>query len=112
MTAGIEKCIFGTRPWKVYGEGPATKVVIPRPGQEFDPSEDKKPDLGVRDVRYSVKGKTLYAMVQGWPASGSSEVILEALGSNSPNSPPKRWTFACSTVTKLSNSNKTRSAYA
>jgi alpha-L-fucosidase len=81
--------IFGTRPWKIYGEGPATKVVIPKTGKEFDPSEDKKPDLGVRDVRYSAKGKTLYALVQGWPASGSSEVILEALGANSPQQPAK-----------------------
>ena len=81
--------IFGTRPWKIYGEGPATKVVIPKTGKEFDPSEDKKPDLGVRDVRYSAKGKTLYALVQGWPASGSSEVILEALGTNSPQQPAK-----------------------
>jgi alpha-L-fucosidase len=81
--------IFGTRPWKVYGEGPATKVVIPKTGEEFDPSEDKKPDLGVHDVRYSAKGKILYALVQGWPASGTSEVILEALGTNSPHQPAK-----------------------
>jgi alpha-L-fucosidase len=40
-------------------------------------------------VRYSAKGKTLYALVQGWPASGSSEVILEALGTNSPQQPAK-----------------------
>ncbi len=81
--------IFGTRPWKIYGEGPATKVVIPKTGKEFDPSEDKKPDLGVREVRYTAKGETLYALVQGWPASGSSEVILEALGTNSPQQPAK-----------------------
>jgi alpha-L-fucosidase len=83
------EAIFGTRPWKVYGEGPATKVVIPKSGQEFDPSEDKKPDLGIRDIRYTTKGQTLYALLQGWPSGGSSEVVLESLRTNSPHQPGK-----------------------
>ena len=81
--------IYGTRPWKVYGEGPATKVVVPKNGREFDPNEGKKPDLGVQDVRYTTKGKLLYAFVQGWPATTPNEVVLESLGTNSPRQPGK-----------------------
>lgn len=28
--------VYGTRPWKVFGEGPVTEVVIPLKGQEFN----------------------------------------------------------------------------
>jgi alpha-L-fucosidase len=64
--------IYATRPWTTYGEGPSTKVVA---GGGFN--ESKKPDLGAADIRYTTKGSTLYAFVQGWPGS---TVSLPALG--------------------------------
>ncbi len=64
--------IYATRPWKIYGEGPSTKVVA---GGGFN--EGKKPDLGPADIRYTTKGSTLYAFVQGWPGA---TVALPALG--------------------------------
>jgi alpha-L-fucosidase len=53
--------IFGTRPWIVYGEGP-TKAK----GGNF------KEDFGysAADIRFTTKGKTLYAFALGWPADG------------------------------------------
>jgi alpha-L-fucosidase len=78
--------IYSTRPWKINGEGPAMKVVIKPNGQEFDPNEGKKPDLGALDIRFTTKGKTLYALVQGWPIG---EVVIQSLATNSPQNPEK-----------------------
>jgi alpha-L-fucosidase len=80
------EAIYATRPWKVYGEGPSTRVVIKSSGKEFDPNENKKPDLGATDIRFTTKGETLYAFVQGWPAG---EVHIESLALNGPQSPQK-----------------------
>ena len=78
--------IYATRPWKIYGEGPSTKVVIPKNGKEFDPNEGKKPDLTTEDIRYTTKGPIIYAFVQGWPSDAAT---LPALGASSPQNPPK-----------------------
>ena len=43
--------IFGSRPWKTYGEGPAMKV---KAGGGMN--EEKKPDLIAEDVRFTTKG--------------------------------------------------------
>jgi alpha-L-fucosidase len=74
--------IYASRPWKIYGEGPSTKVVIAKNGKEFDPNEGKKPDLTASDVRFTTKGKTIYAFVQGWP---SKEAVITSLGTGSPH---------------------------
>jgi alpha-L-fucosidase len=71
--------IFSTRPWKIFGEGPSTKIVIKANGEEFDPNEGKKPDLGATDIRFTTKGDTLYAFVQGWP-QGQLRINSLALG--------------------------------
>jgi alpha-L-fucosidase len=81
------EAIFSTRPWKINGEGPAMKVVIKSNGKEFDPNEGKKPDLTAADIRFTTKGKTLYALVQGWPTS--SELVIKSLATNSPQQPAK-----------------------
>jgi alpha-L-fucosidase len=79
--------IYGTRPWKIYGEGPATKVVIAAdPTKQFNPNEGKKPDLGAADIRFTTKGQTLYAFIQGWP---DGELVIAALGSASSHKPAK-----------------------
>ncbi|MGA2866507.1 MAG: alpha-L-fucosidase [Verrucomicrobiota bacterium] len=53
--------LHGTRPWLVYGEGP----VRPK-GGHF--GEDFA--YGARDIRFTTKGKTLYAFALGWPEDG------------------------------------------
>jgi alpha-L-fucosidase len=74
--------IYATRPWKIYGEGPSTKVVIAKNGKEFDPNEGKKPDLNATDIRFTTKGSIIYAFVQGWP---TEEAIITSLGTASPH---------------------------
>jgi alpha-L-fucosidase len=81
--------IYATKPWKIYGEGPSTKVSVGNGGF----NEGRKPDMGADDIRYTTKGPAMYAFVMGWPtpaagASGS-EVVLPALGTSSAQSPAK-----------------------
>jgi alpha-L-fucosidase len=54
--------IHGSRPWKVFGEGPGTKL---KADAAFN--EDGRKDLTAEDIRFTTKGKTLYAFVMGWP---------------------------------------------
>ena len=65
------EAIYGTRPWRVFGEGP-TKV---QEGQFHD--TDTKP-YTAEDFRFTTKGETLYAIELGWPKGG--EAIIHTLG--------------------------------
>jgi alpha-L-fucosidase len=85
MTVNSEG-IYATHPWKIYGEGPSTKIVATSNGKEFDPNEGKKPDLNASDVRFTTKGSTIYAFVQGWP---DGPAVIQSLGTNSQQNPAK-----------------------
>jgi len=52
------ECIFGTRPWKVFGEGTAGKQGT---------------------VRFTTKGNTLYVIAFGWP---NTDLQIKSLGTN------------------------------
>ena len=67
--------IYATRPWKIYGEGPSTKVV--KSGTAFN--ENKATALTAEDVRFTTKGNVLYAFLMGWP-EGQAEVKSLAQG--------------------------------
>src|SRR5581483_1226887 len=62
------EAIFGTRPWLVYGEGPERAK-----GGAF--KEDF--NYTAEDIRFTTKGKTLYAIAMGWPADG--KVVIRSL---------------------------------
>jgi alpha-L-fucosidase len=70
------EAIYGTRPWKIYGEGP-TKVAA---GSFHDTDTA---GYTPEDFRFTTKGKTLYAIELGWPSSG--EAVLHSLGSAAVN---------------------------
>ncbi len=74
--------IHGSRPWKIYGTGPAMLMQVDQSGF----NEDKQPDLTAEDVRFTVKGKTLYAFVMGIPVK---EFLIKPLAVNSPQQPGK-----------------------
>ncbi|HEX5234348.1 MAG TPA: alpha-L-fucosidase [Silvibacterium sp.] len=57
--------IFGTRTWKVAGEGPPAIAKASELAAQFN--ESARHDLTAEDVRFTVKGATLYAFVMGWP---------------------------------------------
>lgn len=69
-----KESIFDTRPWKIYGEGPATDSVNPLDNGKFNEGKVK---LSEKDIRYNQKGNILYATVLGVP---SSEITLKSLG--------------------------------
>ena len=64
--------IYGTRPWKVYGEGP-TQVAA---GSFHDTDTAT---YTAEDFRFTTKGNALYAIEMGWPAGG--EAVIHSLGS-------------------------------
>jgi len=70
------EAIYGTRPWKVFGEGPTS---LGR-NTKYGAGEILAPELTARDVRFTRKGDTLYAMVMGWPEDGKVEI--KSLGKN------------------------------
>ena len=70
------EAIYGTTPWKVYGEGP-TKVIE---GAFHD--QDTKP-YTTEDFRFTQKGNTLYAIGMACPADAASgSAAIHALGSD------------------------------
>jgi alpha-L-fucosidase len=62
--------IYGTRPWKAYGEGP-TKVAT---GSFHD---FETANYTAEDFRFTTKGNVLYAIGLAWPANG--EAVIHAL---------------------------------
>jgi alpha-L-fucosidase len=75
--------IYATRPWKIYGEGPAIALNQATPGAAFN--ERKRKPLTADDFRFTTKGpSTIYAFVMGWP---KGEVVIQALGTASPQTP-------------------------
>ena len=75
------EAIKGTRPWKIYGEGPSTEVrkivAYQLPQIKFDPT----------DIRFTTTGEALYAIALGWPANG--KLLIKSLAENSTNYPGK-----------------------
>lgn len=68
------EAIYGTRPWKVYGEGP-TPVV----SGTFKDTE--RSTFTAKDIRFTTRGDTiLYAMLMGRPENG--EAVVESLGTS------------------------------
>ncbi len=59
--------IFDTRPWKIFGEGPAIESAAPLSAQGFN--EGKGKAFGAEDIRFVAKGETLYATFFAWPES-------------------------------------------
>lgn len=57
------EAIYGTRPWRSFGEGP-TRVA----GGMF--SEHSSQPFTAEDIRFTSKGGALYAIAMGWPKSG------------------------------------------
>lgn len=62
------EAIYGTTPWRMYGEGP-TKMNKSGPF-----CENQEVSYTGKDIRFTVKGDNLYAICLGWPGD---EVIIQ-----------------------------------
>ena len=77
------ECIYGTRPWKIYGEGPAVKNDATARDSARNPPRGLGPNLTPSDIRFTAKGDMLYAIVMGWPDGG--KVNIKSLAKDSLN---------------------------
>jgi alpha-L-fucosidase len=62
------EAIYETRPWLVYGES-AVKVKGGHFGEDFK--------YNAREIRFTTKGATLYAIALGWPEDG--QLVVKSL---------------------------------
>jgi len=63
------EAIFGTRPWKAFGEGPARV--------KSGGFNEGKLRYTAKDIRFTAQGKTLYALALGWPTD--RQIIIRSL---------------------------------
>lgn len=69
------EAIYGTRPWKIFGEGP-TEVA----GGAFSDAKDKP--FTADDIRFTTRGDTLYAISMDVP---QKDILIKSLSSTSGN---------------------------
>lgn len=80
MKANSES-IYGTRPWKIFGEGPAQESAAALSAQGFN--EGKGKPFTSEDIRFATKGNILFATSMGWPESG--KVVIKSLSEGNSN---------------------------
>ena len=69
-----KESIFDTRPWTVFGEGPAVEAINPIKEQGFN---EGKVQLTANDIRFVQKGKVVYATLLGIP---TEDIRIKSLG--------------------------------
>jgi alpha-L-fucosidase len=69
------EAIYSTRPWKVAGEG-ATQNAGTR-------AYGALPQFVSGDMRFTMKGDTLYAIALAWPTDG--KLVIKSLATDSPH---------------------------
>ena len=67
------EALFGTRPWKLYGEGPS--VTGSAAVGQFGGIRDVR-GYTAQDIRFTTKGDTLYAFLMEWPGASASIASL------------------------------------
>jgi alpha-L-fucosidase len=82
MTVNSE-CVYDTRPWAIYGEGPTVKNDATTKETAGNPPRGLGPTLTASDIRFTKKGDVLYAVVMGWP--DDRKVNIKALATHSPH---------------------------
>jgi alpha-L-fucosidase len=76
------EAIYGTRPWKVFGEGP-TEVV------EGTFNDVKRSAFTAKDIRFTQKGRNLYAIALGGPEDDELCITTLARGNDTMPGKPK-----------------------
>jgi alpha-L-fucosidase len=74
--------IFGSRPWKMYGEGPAT-VEKPEAGEFGGARDVRTKPYTLEDFRFTTKGTTLYAYLLA--PKPAAQITIKSLAKNSPH---------------------------
>ena len=74
-TAANGEAIYGTRPWKLYGEKPANAETV-----KSGNFNEEKVKYTAADIRFTQKGELLYAFCLGTPTAA---IKIKSLGQNS-----------------------------
>ena len=74
-TAANGEAIYGTRPWKLYGEKPANAEIV-----KSGNFNEEKVKYTAADIRFTQKGELLYAFCLGTPTAA---IKIKSLGQNS-----------------------------
>jgi alpha-L-fucosidase len=69
--------IYGTRPWKTFGEGPSAENAKPLHAQGFNENNN----YSAQDVRFVQRNDTVFATIMRWPEERS--YTLKSLGTAS-----------------------------
>jgi alpha-L-fucosidase len=72
--------VYGTRPWKIFGEGPVADAANPLQAQGFN--EGRHQPYTAKDIRFVTKDDVLYAHVLAWPEDG--KVVIRSLSDGNP----------------------------
>ena len=83
------EAIYGTRPWKVYGEGPSVTDQA-ETGQFGGARDVRRQPYTAEDVRFTTKAGVLYAIVMELPADQT--VRIKSLAADSPQGAGKKVT--------------------
>ncbi len=75
-------CIYGTRPWTIYGEGPSVKHDATAQASVKNAPRGIGPEHSAADIRFTTKAGALFAIALGWPADG--KLVIKSLAANSP----------------------------
>ena len=75
------EAIYGTRPWKVYGEGPTHLS-----SGSFGEEKAKGQVFTSEDIRFTTRDDAIYAIVLAWPETSAR---IKSLGKNSGNAPAR-----------------------
>ena len=74
-----KESIVGTRPWKIFGEGPIADSDIKINAQGFNDGQYTK--AGAKEIRFTQTDKHLYVTALAWPDDGTISVKALAEGS-------------------------------
>jgi alpha-L-fucosidase len=69
-----KESIFGTHPWKVFGEGPSVDSANPIKEQGFNEGKVK---YSAKDIRFNQKDNVVYATLLGMP---TEDIVIKSLG--------------------------------
>jgi alpha-L-fucosidase len=72
--------IYGTRPWKIFGDGPVASAPPATGGRGSGFNERTRQDFTADEIRFTTKGSNLYAFVMGWP---EKQTVIKPLATNS-----------------------------
>lgn len=71
--------IYDTRPWRVFGEGPIAESAVEIRAQGFN--EGSYATAGAQEIRFTSKGKYIYATALSWPENHS--LVIKSLSKDS-----------------------------